>query len=99
MNTTPTAHSVRTLDEAYALLAARGRAARVIAGGTDLMVSFNTQPRDIGEYIDIWRLDELRGVSDTGNAIRIGALTTYTQLIHAPLLREHAPALIAASRT
>ncbi|MFN0123900.1 MAG: FAD binding domain-containing protein, partial [Blastocatellia bacterium] len=42
---------------------------------------------------------ELRGVSDTGNAIRIGALTTYTQLIHAPLLREHAPALIAASRT
>lgn len=95
----PIAHSPRTLAEAYAVLAGRGGAVKVIAGGTDLMVLMNAHMLEAEEFLDIWRVDELRGITDEGCAIRIGSLTTYTQLIGSPLARGHVPALVAASRT
>jgi CO/xanthine dehydrogenase FAD-binding subunit len=93
-----TAHSPRTLDEAFQLLAERGAALKVIAGGTDLMVLLNAGGLDAAEFLDIWRVSELRGIEDDGDALRIGALTTYTQLIRSSLIQKHAPALVAASR-
>jgi CO/xanthine dehydrogenase FAD-binding subunit len=94
-----TAFSPNTLTEAYDLLAERGRNAKIIAGGTDLMVLMNAHQLDAAEFIDIWRLNELRGITDEGNTIRIGALTTYTQLIKSPLIQQSVPALVEASRT
>jgi CO/xanthine dehydrogenase FAD-binding subunit len=94
-----TAHSPATLDEALALMAERGRGLKIIAGGTDLMVAMNARMLDAAEFLDIWRIDELRGIEDEGERVRIGALTTYTELIRSPLVRERAPALVAASRT
>jgi CO/xanthine dehydrogenase FAD-binding subunit len=87
------------LDEAYEILAERGSEATIIAGGTDLMVAINARSFEASEYIDIWRLNELRGVSDEGETIRIGALTTYTQLIKSPLIQQSLPSLVEASRT
>jgi len=95
----PTALAPTSLDEAYKLLAERGPGARIIAGGTDLMVLMNGRLLDTKEFIDIWRLNELRGISDEGETIRIGALTTYTQLIKSPLVQQYIPALAEASRT
>src|SRR5215510_10829193 len=95
----PEAITPTCLDEAYELLAERGRQAKIIAGGTDLMVALNARSLDAGEFIDIWRLNELRGVYDEGETIRIGALTTYTQLIKSPLIQSSVPALVEASRT
>jgi xanthine dehydrogenase small subunit len=92
-------HSARTLNEAYAVLAERGGAVKIIAGGTDLMVLMNAHMLEASDLLDIWRVDELRGITDEESAIRIGALTTYTQLIRSALVREHIPALVAASRT
>src|SRR5574341_2581428 len=94
-----TAFSPNTLAEVYDLLAERGRNAKIIAGGTDLMVLMNAHQLDAAEFIDIWRLEELRGVSDEGATIRIGALTTYTQLIKFSLIQQSIPALVEASRT
>lgn len=88
-----------TLEEAYALLTQPGRSIRVIAGGTDVMVLMNAHVLDAAEFLNIWRLEELRGISDEGDALRIGALTTYTQLIRSELVGRLAPALVAASRT
>ncbi len=95
----PTAFSPTTLGAAYDLLTERGRNAKIIAGGTDLMVLMNAHQLDAAEFIDIWRLNELRGVTDEGETIRIGALTTYTQLIKSSLIQQGAPALVEASRT
>ncbi len=95
----PTASTPTSLDEAYGLIAERGRRAKIIAGGTDLMVALNARSLDAHEFIDIWRLNELRGIDDEGEAIRIGALTTYTQLIKSPLVQLSVPALVEASRT
>jgi carbon-monoxide dehydrogenase medium subunit len=93
----PTAQSPRTLSEAYASLAERGSGLKVIAGGTDLMVLMNAHQLDAREFMDIWRVDELRGISDEGNTIKIGALTTYTEIIRSALVQHHAPGLVAAS--
>ncbi|HWP41616.1 MAG TPA: xanthine dehydrogenase family protein subunit M [Blastocatellia bacterium] len=93
------AYSPGTLDEALALLSERGQAIKIIAGGTDIMVLMNARALDSREFLNIWRVDELRGIADEGDRVRIGALTTYTELIRSPLIREGMPALVAASRT
>jgi CO/xanthine dehydrogenase FAD-binding subunit len=95
----PTAVAPTSLDETYELLAERGGLAKIIAGGTDLMVAINAGSLDAKEFIDIWRLNELRGIDDEGETIRVGALTTYTQMIKSPLVQQSAPAMVEASRT
>ena len=92
-------HSPATLNEAYVLLSQRSDALKVIAGGTDLMVLMNARVLEASEFLDIWRIDELRGITDEDDSLRIGALTTYTQLIRSPLIQRNSPALVAASRT
>jgi CO/xanthine dehydrogenase FAD-binding subunit len=95
----PTVATPTNLEEVYELLAERGRRAKIIAGGTDLMVGLNAKSLAAEEFIDIWRLNELRGIDDEGETIRVGALTTYTQLIRSPLIQISVPALVEASRT
>jgi xanthine dehydrogenase small subunit len=95
----PTAQSPRTLSEAYSALAERGSVLKVVAGGTDLMVLMNAHQLDAREFLDIWRVDELRGISDERDTIRIGALTTYSEIIRSALVQRYAPGLVAASRT
>ena len=97
----PPSATPTTLGEAYALLAdADGGAWRPLAGGTDLMV---TMTGEIGDpparVLDIWSLDELRGISVGADALVIGALTTYTDLRRSPEVAEMAPALAQASAT
>jgi xanthine dehydrogenase small subunit len=99
MTETPRAYSVATLADAYAVLAERGSRVRVIAGGTDLMVLMNAHQLAATDFLDIWRVQELRGIRDEGDHLRIGALATYTELIGSPLVQQSAPALVAASRT
>jgi CO/xanthine dehydrogenase FAD-binding subunit len=88
----------RTLDEAYAVLAALPH--RPIAGGTDLMVQLNGE---IGEpperVLDLWQLDALRGISLDGGALVIGALSTYTDLRRSLDVAEHLPALAECAAT
>jgi CO/xanthine dehydrogenase FAD-binding subunit len=99
MSFDPTAQSPTTLTEVYALLSERAGSIKIIAGGTDLMVLMNAHMLDEGEFLDIWRVNELRGITDEGDALRIGALTTYTQLIRSELIQQHVPSLVDASRT
>ncbi|MEK6410682.1 MAG: xanthine dehydrogenase family protein subunit M [Acidobacteriota bacterium] len=94
-----TAASPATLTEVYALLTERAGSMKIIAGGTDLMVLMNAHMLDAADFLDIWRVEDLRGIDDEGGTLRIGALTTYTQLIKAELIQRHAPALVDASRT
>jgi len=99
MSSTATAYSPATLQDAYRLLAERSPSLKIIAGGTDLMVLMNTHLLGSSEFLNIWLIDELRGISDEGDYLRIGALTTYTELIRSPIVVKHCPALVAASRT
>lgn len=91
-------HSPKTLAEAYAILQQERTGIKVLAGGTDLMVTLNARVEQHPAYLNIWNLAELRGISESHDAIRIGALTTYTQMIRSALVQQHAPILIEAAK-
>jgi xanthine dehydrogenase small subunit len=94
----PPVVSPRGLAEAYTILG--DGPIRPIAGGTDLMVALTGE---LGEppdrMLDLWRLDELRGIALEGDTISLGALTTYTEIRRSTLCREHLPVLVEAAAT
>jgi CO/xanthine dehydrogenase FAD-binding subunit len=98
----PPIESPASLPDAFALLAGSSDDDQLtpIAGGTDVMVRITGE---IGEpparLLDLWRLDELRGISADGGAITLGALTTYTDIRRSAPCREHLPALVEAAAT
>ena len=102
----PPIESPTRLEAAYALLAeadATGDGAapwRPLAGGTDLMVQI---AGEIGEpperILDIWALDELRGIGVEADALVLGALSTYTEIRRSPVVAELVPALADAAAT
>ena len=94
----PPVVSPRTLDEAYGLLA--GAPHRPIAGGTDLMVQLTGEMGPPPERVlDLWRLDELRGIARRDHAVELGALSTFTAIRRSPVCQEHLPALVEAAAT
>jgi CO/xanthine dehydrogenase FAD-binding subunit len=70
------------LDDALGLLA--GGEARVMAGATDIFPSAGERPLD-GAYVDVSNLSGLRGARLEGDAVRIGATTTWSQIAMADL--------------
>ncbi len=97
----PHSESPTRLEAALDLMAdASGEPWTPLAGGTDLMVQMTGE---IGEpptlVIDIWALDELRGITIIDDALSIGALTTYTQLRRSPVVAEFVPSLGDAAAT
>ncbi|HEY7591301.1 MAG TPA: xanthine dehydrogenase family protein subunit M [Candidatus Limnocylindrales bacterium] len=88
----------RTLVEAFDVLASAPH--RPIAGGTDVMVQISGEigpPPD--RMIDLWRLQELRGIRLADGVLAIGALETYTDIRRSALCRELVPALVEAAAT
>lgn len=88
--------SASTLDEALRILKDEPR--RPVAGATDVYVALNFGTAQDRSFLDIWALDELRGISMRGEAIVIGALTTYTQMLRSPEIQKRLPMLVAASQ-
>ena len=87
-----------TLPEAYRLL---GEATyRPVAGGTDVLVQLSGQLGPPPErLLDLWRLDELRGIALDGDSLSFGALTTYTEIRRSAVCRDLLPAFVEAAAT
>jgi len=90
----------RSLAEALALLAREKGVWKPLAGGTDLMVLLEADQLPQKNYLNIWDLNELRGIEVREDRVTIGALTTYTEIQTNPVLRSEFPMLCqAASET
>lgn len=88
------------LDEALQLIANEPGVWRPFAGGTDLMVLLEAGKLAHNKYLNLWALQELRGITATDEKIVIGALTTYTEIRNHELLQSEFPMLCqAASET
>jgi xanthine dehydrogenase small subunit len=87
----------RRLEEALTLLS-ENPGLTPVAGGTDLYVLLNFGTLQGTRFLDVWELDELRDIHDTGGLIRIGALASYTSLIRSRAVRARLPMLVAAAR-
>lgn len=86
-----------SLEQALACLQQAGGDVTILAGGTDLMPQQQAgrlKPKHT--LMNIRRIAELKGVQQTDGFIRIGALTTITELMNNTLVRRHLPLLIEA---
>ena len=86
----------KTLGDALSLLARHGAEAKVIAGGTDVMVDikFKEEPDSL---VNIKKIPGLTGIKENGASLRIGALTTIRELETSALVREKLPVLWQAA--
>lgn len=95
----PPVVSARTLAEALDMLAAAD-GLRPVAGGTDLMVQITGELAPPPERVlDIWHLDELRGISVSDGTLTLGALSTYTEIRNSELVQQNLPALCECAAT
>lgn len=77
--------------QVFELLAQHGDSARVLAGGQSLIPTLNMRLSEPALLVDIAGLDALRGIEVVGSHLRIGALTTHTEIEASPLVAQHAP--------
>jgi len=83
-----------SVEDALAALSEHGDDAKIIAGGQSLLPVLRMRLNAPEMIIDLGKIDSLRGIRDDGDAIVIGAMTTHHDVLHDPLVNEHA-ALIA----
>ena len=88
-----------SVDEAVRALADGGEDAKVIAGGQSLLPLLRLRLAYPELLVDVGGLDGLRGVTDAGDSLLIGARTTHYQLVHDPLIAEHCGLLAQAAGT
>jgi len=87
----------RRIDDAVALLAKHGAAARVLAGGTDLLAQLKSGARHPAVIVDLKRIDELMQVRETGGALVIGAAAPAAELREHATLRRWFPGIAEAA--
>jgi carbon-monoxide dehydrogenase medium subunit len=86
-----------SVDTAVALLAKHGAAARVLAGGTDLLAQLNSGARHPRWIVDLKRIPELMQVREADGALVIGAAVPAAELREHPALRRLFPGLAEAT--
>jgi carbon-monoxide dehydrogenase medium subunit len=86
-----------SLDQAVALLAKETGEARVLAGGTDLLVQMRTDIIDPVLVVDIKGIAELRQIKEEGGGYRIGAAVTGAELKEHPKLKLIWPGIVEAA--
>jgi aerobic carbon-monoxide dehydrogenase medium subunit len=85
--------------DALAALGSDSDEIKVIAGGQSLLPVLRLRLAAPTLLVDLGRIDELRGVSDDGDAIVIGAMTTHDEVASNALIAEHASVLSKTART
>jgi CO/xanthine dehydrogenase FAD-binding subunit len=89
--------SPASLNEALDILTQNG-SWKPFAGGTDLMVLLEAGKLPHKNYVNVWGLNELRGIEITKDKITLGALTTYSEVRANKILRDEFPMLCQAAK-
>lgn len=89
-------HLPKKLSEAVRLLGELEEA-RVLAGGTDLLVEIKQGLVMVKNLISLKKIKELKGIEKKGNRIRVGALSTLEEVMSDPLINQYIPALADAA--
>ena len=87
-----------SLDELLSFVRTNGAEARILAGGTDLIVRIKKGHELPRFVLDLKRVSELDGdVASTGSGIRIGARAVITDIVGNAAVQQHFPALVEAA--
>jgi carbon-monoxide dehydrogenase medium subunit len=85
----------RSLDEAVAVLAERGASARVLAGGTDLIVQERERRRDVSVMVDVKSVPETMELKlGADGSLRVGAAVPCATIYNNEEVAKRFPALI-----
>jgi len=75
-----------------------GEGTHIHAGGTDILGCARDEVFEVEKLVSISSLEELRGITRSGDdTLRIGALTTISEIAQSPLVRESYPGLAQAA--
>jgi xanthine dehydrogenase YagS FAD-binding subunit len=77
-----------TVDDALVLQSRHGAKAWVLAGGLDSFDWFKDRIKRPEVVIDLSQVKELRGIRTTSDGLEIGAMTTLTEVVRHPMVRE-----------
>ncbi|WP_148574080.1 FAD binding domain-containing protein [Nocardioides caldifontis] len=88
-----------TVEEALSALASAGDDAKVIAGGQSLLPVLRMRLNAPSLVVDLSKIESLRGVRDDGDALVIGAMTTYQSILDDASVHEHLLLLVKAVET
>jgi len=88
-----------TLAEAITALGEAGEDAKILAGGQSLIPVLRLRLAFPTVLVDLGRVDELRGVSEDGGSIVIGAMTRHSDVLEDPLVKQYAGLLVEATAT
>lgn len=86
-----------SIEQVLSILAEKGSQARIVAGGTDLVLEMrHGMHSEAQTLIDISRVGELGRITREGDAVHLGAGVTHNQCLADPLIREYALPLAMA---
>jgi CO/xanthine dehydrogenase FAD-binding subunit len=88
----------KTLPEALRLLA-KQKGAAVLAGGTDIINEIKEGIAKPTALIDIKGLPSLKKIEIKGNKLSIGALVTFSEILHSSIIKKRLPVLAEVART
>jgi CO/xanthine dehydrogenase FAD-binding subunit len=91
-------HRARSANEVDDLMAELGPDARIIAGGTDLIVQVRAGFRKPAHVIDIADIAELSGISLQDNMLRVGSVASLSAIQEFPRVPERFAALVEGCR-
>ena len=86
-------YAPRSLPEALEYLAENTGNCQIIAGGTDLIPALRKEDIHPARLLNILEIVEAGGISETGETVRIGAITTFNDLADSELIRKEFPLL------
>jgi len=87
-------HQPTSLDEVANLLGANEEA-KIVAGGMTLVPTLKFRLAKPSDLIDLASIPSLRGITDAGDALVIGAMTRHAEVERSPLVKQAIPALAA----
>jgi aerobic carbon-monoxide dehydrogenase medium subunit len=88
-----------TVDEAVQVLGEAGEDAKVLAGGQSLIPVLRLRLAAPSMLVDLGGIASLRGVSESGDELVIGAMTRHADILRDPLVARYAPLLAKATAT
>ncbi len=91
-------HMPRSVDEAIRVLGQYNGNARIIAGGTDLMIDLQHGDKEdrtpLGALVDVTQIDEMTHIYEQDRWITVGAAVTHTAIVKSALLETKATCLV-----